>query len=195
MNSRDIPPTVCPYDMAPIKPGEAVIRCPNPNCGRLYHVSCWQANGNKCAVLGCLGQGIVSQPSQPVVSQLPQRVISNRTSRNWDNSHQRKRVEAAIIVLSLPLNILVPMQGRFASGTTALILTVVGALVGIALSELLRPRWLWFLVLVLGFQSAVFVAYLNGRIDIGLFIFYWNYWLAVCLALVNTGFRLVSLIK
>lgn len=39
-----------------IREGDAVIICPNPDCGRVYHLSCWHGNGDKCWVRVCPGR-------------------------------------------------------------------------------------------------------------------------------------------
>lgn len=45
----------CPFCHHRLRAGETIVRC--PGCRREYHQACWQANGSRCAVLGCSGSG------------------------------------------------------------------------------------------------------------------------------------------
>lgn len=48
----------CTYCLTSFALMDFVVQCPEDSCGRWYHVTCWNANGNHCGFWGCLGNGI-----------------------------------------------------------------------------------------------------------------------------------------
>lgn len=53
----------CPFCHTPLRVDEEVVYC-NGTCSRLYHADCWKENANKCATLGCNGNGSIVGDSQ-----------------------------------------------------------------------------------------------------------------------------------
>jgi hypothetical protein len=56
----DVEDLTCPYCLDHFQVGQAVLACPNPQCGMLHHAEHWEENDNRCASpYGCSGAGIV----------------------------------------------------------------------------------------------------------------------------------------
>jgi hypothetical protein len=49
----------CAYCQTQFKTMDRVVQCPNPGCGRWYHIHCWVDNDNHCSIHNCIGSGEV----------------------------------------------------------------------------------------------------------------------------------------
>lgn len=61
--SEESQESACPFCQIVLRAGEHAVQC--SECKSLYHVDCWIENNNRCAVLGCSGQGKAEVPLPP----------------------------------------------------------------------------------------------------------------------------------
>lgn len=73
-DDNDVVGKTCPYCQTPFKTATDVVYC--PQCKMPHHKDCWNDNGGKCTIFGCLGMDARQEESAPVI-QTPTVPITN----------------------------------------------------------------------------------------------------------------------